>query len=220
MQYHEFLERFGASVRTKNFTDPGNAQNAALLSNKRMHKLPAKTEIPKEFIRLDPWEAEYLFIVAQRAKAGIVEIGRFNGGSAFVMACANDAVPIFSIDIAPQNDERLKHIFQKTNIGRNVKLIIGDSQHRKYNDINAYDLLFVDGDHSYEGAMNDLENWWEGLAVGGHVVCHDAYAAQPCMDAILDFMFSKDVFVVTAPVKHHYHGFHPAGSMAHFMKKG
>ncbi|GJL93114.1 class I SAM-dependent methyltransferase [Hyphococcus sp.] len=219
MEYKTFVKRFGASVRTKNLTPPDKLLTTPLGVNKRAHQLPAESEIPKEFIRLDPWEAEYLFIVAQRAKKGIVEIGRFNGGSAFTMACANETAPIYSVDIEPQNDALLCNLFNTTGVGANVTLLVGDSQRQKFPEVRDYDLLFVDGDHSYDGAMRDLENWWDGLAPGGHVVCHDAYAAQPCMDAILDFMFRKDVFVVNAPVKHHYHGFHPAGSMAHFMKK-
>lgn len=219
MQYKEFVARFGASVRTKNFTQPESSSTAGIDFGKRLHVLPDDTEIPREFIRLDPWEAEYLFIVAQRAKKGIVEIGRFNGGSGFVMACANETVPITSVDIKPQNDEKLRRIFSETGVGANVRLIVGDSQNGNFADIEPYDLLFVDGDHSYDGALRDLENWWEGLEPGGHVVCHDSYAGQPCMDAILDFMFAKDVFVLNSPIKHHYHGFHPAGSMVHFMKR-
>ena len=218
MQYKEFVSRFGASVRTKNFTSLDRFGTIKDPS-KRIHVLPDNSEVPLQFIRLDPWEAEYLFIVSQRSERGVVELGRFNGGSTLVMACANDAVPIYSVDIAPINDELLTNLFEKTGVGENVRLIVGDSQNGKYSEIKEYDFLFVDGDHSYDGAMKDLENWWDGLLPGGHVVCHDAYAGQPCMDAILEFMFEKDVFVVISPVKHHYHGFHATGSMAHFMKK-
>jgi hypothetical protein len=47
------------------------------------------------------------------AKRGILEIGRFNGGSLFLMACANPAVSIYSIEIAPQDDLCLCEIFRR-----------------------------------------------------------------------------------------------------------
>ncbi|MEM9233445.1 MAG: class I SAM-dependent methyltransferase [Pseudomonadota bacterium] len=218
MHYSQFVKRFGGSVRTKNFqTQRQMAQKPGV--NRRVFTIPSQSELPKEFIRLDPWEAEYLYIVAGFATKGIVEVGRFNGGSAFLMACANPRVAITSVDIAPQDDDLLCDLFRKTGVGSNVNLIVGDSQQTKYPDIPAYDVLFVDGDHSYDGAMADLRNWWPQLEAGGHLVCHDSYAAQPCMKAILDFVFEVDAYVVTSPVKHHYHGYHAEGSMAHFMKR-
>ena len=35
------------------------------------------------------------------------------------------------------------------------------------------DLLFVDGDHSYEGAKLDIDSWLPHLKQGGYVVFHD-----------------------------------------------
>jgi hypothetical protein len=84
------------------------------------------------------------------AKRGILEIGRFNGGSVFLMACANPAVPIYSIDIAPQDDARLREIFRTQGVGANVKLIVGDSQRERSPEVGSFDVLLVDGDHSYE----------------------------------------------------------------------
>ena len=37
----------------------------------------------------------------------------------------------------------------------------------------AFDLVLVDGDHSYEGGMADLENTWPLVKPGGCVVFHD-----------------------------------------------
>ena len=219
MTYDEFLRRFGGAVRTKNVADPSRADEPGFPFNKRVHVVPPDPEIPSEFIRLDPWEAEYLFIAAGLARQGIVEIGRFNGGSAFVMACAAPTLPIFSVDIAPQDDARLSSMFEATGVGANVTLVLGDSQRDAFPATPSYDFLFVDGDHSYDGAMADLRHWWPGLAPGGHVVCHDAYAKQPCMAAIADFMFQQDAYTVVPAIKHHYHGHHPAGSMAHFRKR-
>lgn len=218
MTYQEFLERFGRSVRTKNIIQPGEADPKKLQENKRPHALPDTSKIPLEFIRLDPWEAEYLFIIAQRAHEGIVETGRFFGGSTFVMACANPDVPIHSIDIRPKNDERLRRILDRHKIGSNINLLVGDSTKREYPGIGKFDVLFVDGDHSYEGCMKDIQTWYPLLSPGGHVVLHDSYYGQPVMDAVADFCASEAVDVVIPAYRSHAHWWHPAGSMAHFRK--
>jgi hypothetical protein len=44
---------------------------------------------------------------------------------------ANPALPIYSIDIAPQEDACLREIFRSQGLGGNVKLIVGDSQRER-----------------------------------------------------------------------------------------
>lgn len=34
-------------------------------------------------------------------------------------------------------------------------------------------LLFIDGDHSYEGCMGDMEGWWPLVVDGGYMAIHD-----------------------------------------------
>lgn len=36
------------------------------------------------------------------------------------------------------------------------------------------ELVFVDGDHSYEGVRADYEHWRGTIPRGGHIVFHDA----------------------------------------------
>lgn len=154
-------------------------------------------DIPDEFIRLDPNELEYLFIVASHSKKSIVEIGRFNGGSLLVFALANKIVPIYSIDNNPKDDNKLRNIFKEMEIGNNVNLIVGDSQNTHYDKINNYDFLFIDGDHSYNGCLNDLNNWWDKLEVGGDLILHDSYFGSEVQNAILDFCRSKKEKITT-----------------------
>ena len=84
MTFDQFIERFGGSFRTKNLSVmPGGrisrfiwavrnivGPNRKKLVNKRFHVPPATSDLPKEFIRLEPWEGEYLFLLASRAKRG------------------------------------------------------------------------------------------------------------------------------------------------------
>jgi predicted O-methyltransferase YrrM len=216
----EFRDRFGGSFRTKHVNPPEAPVLGKTRTNKRMHFMNAKTEIPNEFIRMEPWEGEFLFMVAARAGVGILEIGRFNGGSAFLMAFANPRVKIHSIDLKPQNDERLSGLFRKIRIGENVDLIVGDSQNTTYPQIGSVDLLFVDGDHSYEGCSRDLENWYGAVVAGGHIILHDCYHGSPVMDAVIDFTHHRDVILMRSPYILSSHWTYPTGSMMHFIKRG
>lgn len=218
MDFKTFVHRFGGSLRTRNLNSPLEPIWKKTMRNLRVHWLSLRSEAPAEFVRQDPWEAEYLFMLAARAKIGIVETGRFNGGSAFLMACANPGVPIYSIDLEPQNDALLLELMARLEVGANVQLIVGDSQKAKYQQIGGFDLLFIDGDHSYQGCTNDLENWYPDLAPGGHLLLHDSYDASPVMDACIDFAARRAPIVHVSPYKHANHTTHPAGSMAHFQK--
>ena len=233
MKYSEFFLQFAGSCRTKHL-DLGwwtstirrtkyllgiSRYHPPPLRNKRSYRLPKTTGLPLEFFRMDPWEMEYLFMLASRATRGIVEIGRKKGGSLFVLAGANKAVPIYSVDIKPRNDARLRSVFQRHQIGNNVELIVGDSQTVKYPQIGEIDLLFVDGDHTYEGCLRDLENWWPNVATGGHIVVHDSYFPNPPQKAVLDFVSSHHVEIVLSPYIPATHWHHPTGSLAHIIKK-
>jgi hypothetical protein len=154
--YRSFFKNFGSAYRTKHirlqwanpalriFGKGPKRTVRAVQRNNRPYHLPWRGPLPKEFIRLDPWEGQYVFLISSMAKRGILEIGRFNGGSLFLMACANPAVPIYSIDIAPQDDACLREIFRTQGVGANVKLIVGDSQRERSPEVGSFDVLFVD----------------------------------------------------------------------------
>jgi predicted O-methyltransferase YrrM len=220
MDYSTFYSRFGASARTKNIAKSGSL-TAYVGTNGRPWVLPAQSELPREYIRLCPWEMEYLYAVARRTRRGIIETGRFNGGSCFLMSCAAPDTPIHSIDIAPQNDDLLREYFQKCGVGKNVDLIVGDSQKTKYAQIGEVDLLFVDGDHSYEGCWNDTVNWYDNLVVNGHLIVHDSYLGQwGVQDALMDFLDRHpELQIVQSPYIGAYYWHYPAGSFAHFIKR-
>lgn len=235
-KFSEFFAQFGGSLRKKNLV-PASTHIFGLKNiaryflgrwpyseevrngNKRSYNVPDVSQLPKEYIRLCPWEAGYLFMLASRAKLGIVETGRFHGGSTFMLAWSNRDIPIHTVDIAPQNDELLKSYFAIHGIGANVDLIIGDSQRTKYTQVKEIDLLFIDGDHSYEGCTADLENWYPNLAVGGHIVLHDCYFGSPVQESVIDFMVRHpDLQAVQTPYVNPEYWHLPAGSLAHLIK--
>jgi predicted O-methyltransferase YrrM len=59
-----------------------------------------------------------------------------------------------------------------------------------------FDLVFIDGDHSYEGAKADLENWGRRVRPGGRVLVHDAIPRfQGVCDAIEAWAADRNVKV-------------------------
>ncbi len=234
MTYDDFFQKFGGSYRSKNIlTNQRSLYSPKVLlelffrlgsnarkrdANKRPYNIPKTSALPRGYIRLCPWEAEYLYILAYKAKLGIVETGRFHGGSTFLLASANPKVPIHSIDIAPKSDELLRQYFSDNSVGTNVDLIVGDSQNVKYPQIGEIDLLFIDGDHSYEGCTKDLQNFYPNVVKGGHVVLHDSYFGSPVQDAVIDFIKGRNVTVVQTPYIHSNYWHLSCGSIAHFIK--
>ena len=90
---------------------------------------------------------------------------------------------------------------------KNVNLITGDSQKTSYDEISSYDLLFIDGDHSYQGCLNDLNNWWSKLSSGGHIILHDCYAFTEVQKAVIEFLIDKNVEFIVSPYRGHEHWF-------------
>lgn len=209
MNYAEFFTRYGGSLRTKHLGK--RASQVAMAGS---------SGLPKEMIRLDPWEAAYLWGVASSARLGILETGRYRGGSTFLLACAARDVPTYSIDIAPKDDGLLRRVFADQGVGQNVELIVGDSTVDRP-EIGTLDVLFIDGDHSYQGCASDIATWHGRLGSGGHIVFHDSYrGSYGVQQAIADFLAQHPEFeVVVSPLIDAEHWKYPAGSIAHLVKR-
>jgi hypothetical protein len=136
-----------------------------------------------------------------------------------MLSFANPVVPIHSVDIAPQDDARLKGFFSAHDVGKNVNLIVGDSQKGRYDAIKEIDLLWIDGDHSYEGCMSDLTNWYDKVVPGGHILFHDCYFGSPVQDVLVDFLKDHRDEVVVSPLIPGRHWLQPKGSLAHLIKR-
>jgi predicted O-methyltransferase YrrM len=125
-------------------------------------------------------ETEALYAAAlQRRPGHVVEVGRFSGGTAMVLAVAGRASGrpgVTSIDI-----ERLpsaEHFFAVNGLSADIELRHGDStavaaQWGADTDNSEIGLLFIDADHSYDAVVRDLIAWTPHLAPGGSLVLHD-----------------------------------------------
>ena len=129
-------------------------------------------------------EAALLYRLARDVSTGpVAEIGRFKGGSTFIFANAlPHGVELWSYDfhvaLRPDMpgallDSELSEALRRYSVDGKVHLVVGDS--RTVDPPPApLELLFVDGDHSYEGARADFERWRAFVRPGGHLLFHDA----------------------------------------------
>ncbi len=129
-------------------------------------------------------EAALLYRLARDATDGpFVEIGRFKGGSTFVFASALPRdVELWSYDLhvalredmpGEQLDAELRGALARYGLEHKVHLIVADSR-KVEPPSDAIEVLFVDGDHSYEGARADFDRWSAFVRPRGHVLLHDA----------------------------------------------
>ncbi len=111
-----------------------------------------------------------------------MEIGRFKGGSTVVISSAlSPSARLLSLDFhVPQPggvdgarlDAELSDALARLGLGERVELRVADSRTVEL-PAPGLDLLFVDGDHSYEGSSADLQRWSPLLRIGGHLIAHD-----------------------------------------------
>jgi cephalosporin hydroxylase len=104
--------------------------------------------------------------------ATIINIGVEYGASLVCLRHGNPIANIIGVDIDTSQCE-----------ARTVKLVKMDSgefgrQWEYYTEHKEIDLLFVDGDHSYEGVVRDLV-WTTYVRPSGYIIFHDCYDWPP-----------------------------------------
>ena len=129
-------------------------------------------------------EAALLYRLARNATSGpFVELGRFKGGSTFTVAAAlPDGVELWSYDLhvalrpdmpGERLDAELRDALARFDLTDNVHLVVADSR-KVEPPSQEIELIFIDGDHSYEGARADFDRWSALVRPGGHILFHDA----------------------------------------------
>jgi predicted O-methyltransferase YrrM len=130
---------------------------------------------------------EFATLVKSHAPRFILELGTARGGTLFVITrmAADDAV-IISVDLPagiggggyPKWKNPILSSFVKK--GQSLHLLRVDShldstlaRVREILKGNQLDLLFIDGDHSYDGALSDFNRYSQLVRPGGLVCLHD-----------------------------------------------
>jgi predicted O-methyltransferase YrrM len=168
-------------------------------------------------LRLD--EAAYLYRLARNEQPAVIaEIGRFRGGSTLLLAAAGAGV-VHSYDLDKRQgddglelDHALRAALERFGLAERVVLHVESS--REATPPETIDLLFIDGDHSEEGARADFERWSPHVVRGGHVLFHDAVLAD-------DFIatFAPGPAAVAARAGPEWTRRDAAGSLAHLVRR-
>lgn len=131
---------------------------------------------------------EVLSLYTARSPKRVIEIGSYFGGTLYYwLTLASSGSVVLGIDKPPRAIDR--DSWQSwTPSGVGFYFIEGDSHDRRTFEAAtrvqpACDWLFIDGDHSYEGAKADFEAYGPLVVDGGVIVLHDILgsAADPAV---------------------------------------
>lgn len=115
----------------------------------------------------------------------IVEIGSENGMSASIFAKYGHEGSSNIVCIEIDENANFMHNLKAVGLHKKIVPLYGNSAAMDWTveaerlklPYHLIDLLFIDGDHSYEGALADLRNFAPHVADGGWLLLHDCACA-------------------------------------------
>jgi hypothetical protein len=129
--------------------------------------------------KLEPGDHMKLYEAGFFARGRIVEVGRLAAKSTIILGLGNrDAGrddPIYSIETYAKGLEDAERNLRQFDLLDRVTLVQGDSAIQLTRLPAPFDVVFVDGDHSYGGVIRDLSSLRGRVARGGLVLFHDYY---------------------------------------------
>ena len=120
----------------------------------------------------------FLEFVEERKPSVVCEIGTAEGGTNFLLGQSISSVNVvIGVDLLINNTAQLRYYSRP---GNSHEYITGSSYDeetvRKVDRVlrgRDIDLLFIDGDHAYEGVKKDFEKYRGFVKQGGVIVFHD-----------------------------------------------
>jgi hypothetical protein len=147
----------------------------------------------------------------------IMEVGTWQGTFARSMweLMSPDELHIVDIDFS-----RFDHAYFKPWIGEKVFLHQGNSADvlPTFED-SSFDLIYVDGDHGYQGASADIENALRKVKTGGYVGVND-YTTW-CANLAMEFgvMTATNESIIRNKLRVRYFALHDNGNHDIFLQK-
>ncbi len=175
-----FIHRLEQAIKSYSIMDiDKNLENVQKLENfEDLLPLYRPFGITRQSLQLDFDEACYLFNLVRSLKnCKVLEIGRYRGGSTLLFAVAMDRnSKLTSVDNLTKfgcDDKALENVLRRFNLSNKVELVMHDSSTFPVKPA-SFDLIFIDGDHSYKGVKRDYDHLKRALKPSGHLLFHDA----------------------------------------------
>jgi len=167
-------------------------------------------------------EAAYLYrLVSERSHAPLVaEIGRYTGGSTFLLAAAGATV--LSLDIReprPGADAELRAALERFGLASRVEIETAAALEYELNG-RRFDLVFYDRAGPADEVRAELAKWWTALKPGGSLIIRDGagYPNNDVRAAIVDGVRTATAdFAAHTPAARRIPG--TPGSYAHFVNE-
>lgn len=134
-------------------------------------------------------EGSLLWRSVKMSRGPILEVGRAAGGSTLVLLGASGERSVVSIDRAPYHAEIADYVFRRPDVRSRLKLYVQTSREPIVE--NAFGMMFIDADHSYEGVCHDIATFWPMLK---------SFDGKPPLAAFHDAADNPITYV--EPVKH------------------
>ncbi len=108
-------------------------------------------------------EAALLWKAVQATRGPILEIGRFHGGTTVLLVAAGAGRCVVSLDIAPKHHPECEKFFDEVHASSPgiLSLLVKDSGVPLPG--QSFGMLFIDGDHTYDGVKRDTIAHWPAL---------------------------------------------------------
>ena len=131
--------------------------------------------------------SELLLLVRAESPQRVLEIGTANGGTLYLLAWASDGnAHVVSLDVRGYDPLRVRMYAGFGRGTQRLDVLRADSQlettratvERLFGN-QPLDVLFIDGDHSYDGVRSDFERYAPLVRPGGLIALHDIVEGPP-----------------------------------------
>jgi predicted O-methyltransferase YrrM len=156
----------------------------------------------------EQWALMHLPLMADYLNGEIVEIGSYRGKSTVSLGLGSLLLskrkrPIYSIDPFIPDDKDYKEVsfdkfwanIVKSGLEHHIIPIKKYSSEAYKDSPEQISVLFIDGDHSYEGVRHDIQNYVPRVSLGGFIGFHD-YGYQDGVTKAVDLLCNEPDFEI------------------------